>query len=489
MSKINKQSDPSIFLICRLSIFKFLLIAIKSAINSKFYYYDLSSTNNALDIQLAIRVFGVGRVQDNLNRIFKYFNLNINTIPNRNSIKEYPNIYLKAHKTLLKLISITDFTKVKKIKKIHVLTNSLKEVEAQESINKKLDSELMWPIIENIQILTQTNQGNINLIGFPNHINQEVRSALSFELLNVSITNNSKNYSIILIVITIVSLLTGIFRHTLSYIRNNPINKNEYKIVTEFISLTSFEKKPGDSNYFENDINLKNKILYYISLDQEKWLSVSERKELANLDVIRFKNLKYESKYFLNELKLKISLLIRCINGNTNLLHLKYQLMDIEFYCGLKSLLNKMPVEHHLSYIFPNGKTSIRNNGGIVTDICHSVGAKNVGLQTRTYYGDHFHYNFNYEDVRLTWCKVWDEPFKKNNFINHYEEIGNIYSKKTYHKPKLNPRIENIVIFLADIETGFATSMYNLTYTIIFLRKVFAALENNATKSPKNYNI
>ena len=142
--------------------------------------------------------------------------------------------------------------------------------------------------------------------------------------------------------------------------------------------------------------------------------------------------------------------------------------------------LNFLPMFSHcqagnfIYLTFPNGRTGLRYNSGIVTGLCRSCGILSVGCQTRAIHSNNYEYGFDCFDVYLAWGRVWHEMLGEGmRFIDRVIIVGCIYLDyllPAYHESwgryARQERL-NVCIFPTDIDPKHH---YTLNYALSFMK-------------------
>jgi len=266
------------------------------------------------------------------------------------------------------------------------------------------------------------------------------------------------------------------------------IEKNKFKIITEFVDPGRLNNTPQDVDcWVDGEIINKTDIFFFLTRDQKKrlkdigydikWILNNVRDKgyaIKDLDEIPFP---------LDVIKVFIGLAIMLFK---NIINVENVLLGKVFIKAWAEFLNFYPLFVHyradnfIYLTFPNGRTDIRSNSGIITGFCRKFGIRSVGCQTRAIHSRNYQYFFDCFDLYLAWGRVWYEMLGEGmRFIVRVVIVGCIYINQPFlpvlassHKKRVKsyttPRL-NVCIFPSDINLN-SKHHYTLHYALTFIK-------------------
>jgi hypothetical protein len=289
-----------------------------------------------------------------------------------------------------------------------------------------------------------------------------------------------------------LSLLPRLFIRGLFYLLKRgfsikKIEKKHYKIITEFIDPERLNNTPYDADYWVDGKTVNSKdILFFITESQKSRLIRDGYQIKSLLDNVRAKGYEIEQ---LDDFSYPLTMIKKCWVLALTLLkdigNVENQLIGNIFLKAWSEYLNFFPIfaychsENFIYLTFPNGRTDLRFNSGIVTGLCRNYGIRSVGCQTRAVHSKNYEYSFDCFDLYLAWGKVWYEMLGDGmRFVDEFFIVGCIYLdnllpvySENRNKSENRSYAEqlNVCIFPSDINPS-GKHHYTLNYALSFMK-------------------
>lgn len=282
-------------------------------------------------------------------------------------------------------------------------------------------------------------------------------------------------------------LIGGLFYLLKRGISIKKIDKKSYKIITEFIDPERLNRAPYDVDYWVDGVTVIAKdILFFLTRKQKERLirngydikSIFNNVRAKGYEIVQLDDFSYPLEIMKKWWVLTLSLL-RDINNIEN------QLLGKIFLEAWSEYMNFLPIFAHchfdnLIYLtFPNGRTDLRFNSGIITGLCRNYGIRSVGCQTRAVHSKNYEYGFDCFDLYLAWGKVWYDMLGEGmRFVDRVVIVGCIYldnlqpiysENKNKSQNTSFPRQLNVCIFPSDIDLS-GKHHYTLNYALSFMK-------------------
>ena len=240
-----------------------------------------------------------------------------------------------------------------------------------------------------------------------------------------------------------ISFLPVLFIVSLTYIIKRGVvlrkivKKKHYKIITEFIDPEKFSNNtPYDADYWIDGKTVKAEdVLFFLTGQQRKVLvrngynikNLLENASYRGYEIKNLDNFAYPLE-IIKKTHLIILSLLKCFACDGTLLSGNIFLKAWSEYMNFFPLFAHCHAENFIYLTFPNGRTGLRYNSGIVTGLCRSCGILSVGCQTRAVHSKNYEYSFDCFDVHLAWGKIWYEMLGEGmRFIDKVIIVGCIY--------------------------------------------------------------
>lgn len=288
-----------------------------------------------------------------------------------------------------------------------------------------------------------------------------------------------------------LSFLVEYFIISLAYLMKRGIAlkrivSKHYKIITEFIDPEKFNNNtPYDADYWIDGKTAKKEDIFFFLSGKQR--SVLTRNGYSIQDVLE--NLRsngYKIKdlddfcYPVNIVKkipFPVLSLLRCVTHTDTMLAGNIFLNAWSEYMNFFPLFAHCHADNFIYLTFPNGRTGLRYNSGIVTGLCRIWNIRSVGCQTRAVHSKNYEYSFDCFDVYLAWGKIWHEMLEEGmRFIDKVVIVGCIYldyllpayrENQDRQTKKICPRKLNVCIFPTDIDPKHH---YTLNYALSFMK-------------------
>jgi hypothetical protein len=264
------------------------------------------------------------------------------------------------------------------------------------------------------------------------------------------------------------------------------IDKKHYKIITEFVDPERINNTPYDADYWVDRTNVNTRdILFFLTGEEKRGLMRRGHNIKAILNNVRAKGYEIEDlDNFSYPLRIIKNCLVLSLNLLKNITNAENMLLGDIFLKVWSEYMNFFPLfvyyssENFIYLTFPNGRTGLRFNSGIITGFCRRNGIRSIGCQTRAIHSRNYEYCFDCFDLYLAWGRVWYEMLGEGmRFIDRTVIVGCIYldalqpaylESRGGNEKKFSPKPLNVCIFPSDI--NMLKHHYTLNYALTFLK-------------------